>query len=148
MTDKLIDCPNCEEKACCYQTPLNEFHNSYTCFGCGYTTNDLMKNNNDFNFAEFESNLPELYKDIKKVDHQNRVWYPQALNILGKGTVFANGKTKDTWQWAAIKSIELTNEDKENPKFKGQTHKSDSQSLKDFGNDFVEALDYIGFFNV
>ena len=148
MTDKLIDCPKCKERAACYQTPINEFYSAYACFGCGYTTNDLMKEDTDFNFEEFESALPELYKDLKDTDSEKRVWYPQALNIPGKGTVFANGKNKESWQWSSIKSIQLTEEDKKNPKFKGQTHKSDSQSLQDFGNDFIEACDYIGFFNV
>jgi hypothetical protein len=33
-------------------------------------------------------------------------------------------------------------------KFKGKTHKSDSASLKGFENDFFEACDYIGLFEV
>ncbi len=147
MIDKIIDCPNCKEKACCYQTPINEFHNSYACFGCGFTTNDLMQES-EFNFEEFESTLPELYKDLKTLDYENRVWYPQAINILDKGTVFANGKSKDSWQWSAIKTVELTEEEKQNPKFKGQLYKSDSKSLENFGTDFIEACDYIGFFDI
>jgi hypothetical protein len=146
MTDKIIDCPNCEEKASCYQTPINEFHNSYACFGCGFTSNDLMITE-EFDFEKLESSLPELYKDLKTIDSLNRVWYPQAINILEKGTVFANGKSKSDWQWSAIKTIELTEEDKNNPRFKGQVYKSDSKSLQSFGKDFIEACDYIGFFN-
>lgn len=147
MTDKIIDCPNCGEKACCYQTFINEFHSSYACFGCGFTTNDLMRQG-EFNFEEFESTLPELYKDLKKSDSEGRIWYPQAINILEKGTVFANGKNKHSWQWSAIKTIKLTEEEKESPKFKGQFYKSDSKSLKNFGADFIEACDYIGFFDI
>ena len=147
MEDKLIDCTSCGEKSACYQTPINEFHNSYTCFGCGFTTNDLMVKD-EFDFKEFELSLPELYKDLAKSDSQNRVWYPQAINIKGKGTVFANGRNSTEWEWSAIKSIKLTKEDKKNPKFKGQTHKSDSTSLKSFGTDFIEACDYIDFFTL
>ena len=147
MKDKLIDCPNCKEKASCYEIPMNETHNMYMCFGCGYTTNDAMVAG-EFDFEEFESTLPELYKDLKRVDENNRTWYPQAINIVGKGTVFANGKNKDNWQWSAIKSIPLPEEDKDNPRFKNQTHKSDSTTLQNFGTDFIEACDYIGFFNV
>jgi hypothetical protein len=146
MTDKIIDCPNCKEKSACYQIPINEFHNSYMCFGCGFTSNDLMREG-EFNFEEFESSLPELYRDLKCTDSEGRIWYPQAINIQGKGTVFANGKTKDTWEWSAIKSIPLTKKEKSNIRFKGQTHKSDSSSLQSFGKDFIEACDYIGFFN-
>ena len=146
MIDKIIDCPNCEEKAGCYQTQINEFHNSYACFGCGFTTNDLMIEG-EFDFDKFESTLPELYKDLKKVDSSHRVWYPQAINITEKGTVFANGKSKDQWQWSAIKTIQLTEEEKSNPRFKNQAYKSDSKTLQNFGSDFIEACDYIGFFN-
>jgi hypothetical protein len=146
MIDKIIDCPNCKEKACCYQTQINEFHNSYACFGCGFTTNDLMIEG-EFDFNEFESTLPELYKDLKKVDSSHRVWYPQAINITEKGTVFANGKYKDQWQWSAIKTTQLTEEEKSNPRFKNQAYKSDSKTLQNFGSDFIEACDYIGFFN-
>ncbi len=41
-----------------------------------------------------------------------------------------------------------TEEEKEYPKFKGKTHKSDSTSLKGFGNDFFEACDYIELFDL
>ena len=79
---------------------------------------------------------------------RNVVWYPQAINLEGKGTVFLSGHIKDKWQWCAIKSIPLTEEEKNSAIFKNQTHKSDSKSLKYFGKDFVEACDYIGFFNL
>jgi hypothetical protein len=147
MIDKLIDCPLCKEKASCYCSPLNEKHLAYSCFGCGYSSNDLMKDN-EFDIEQFEETLPELYKDLKKVDDKGRYWYPQAINIVGKGTVFANGKTNNSWQWSAIKSVALTEEEKKQPKFKNQTHKSDSSTLKSFEKDFIEALDYIGFFSV
>jgi hypothetical protein len=101
----------------------------------------------EFNFEEFESSLPELYKDLKSLDSEGRVWYPQAINITEKGTVFANGKSKDQWQWSAIQTIQLTEEEKLNPRFKNQVYKSDSKSLQNFGSDFIEACDYIGFFN-
>lgn len=102
----------------------------------------------DFDFEQYESEIPELYKDIKKVDSEGRVWYPNVVNIKGKGTVFANGKTVKDWQWSAIKSVPLTEEEKQMPRFKNQEFKSDSSSLSHFGNDYIEALDYIGFFEV
>ena len=147
MIDQLVDCPLCEQKACCYSTKINETKNSYACFGCGYTTNDLMKEG-QYDIETYEEFIPELYKDLKKIDKDNRVWYPQSINILGKGTVFANGKTKDSWEWSAIKSVPLTEEEKSSPRFKNQTHKSDPVSLKSFEKDFIEALDYIEFFSV
>ena len=147
MTDKLIDCPSCGEKSACYQTPINEYNHAYACFGCGFTTNDLMIID-EFDFEKFESTLPELYKDLKKIDPLDKVWYPQAINLQGKGTVFANGKNKDAWEWSSIKSVLLTEQDKKSDRFKNQTHKSDSSTLKNFGKDFIEACDYINFFDV
>jgi hypothetical protein len=77
-----------------------------------------------------------------------RVWtVAQAINFTEKGSVFANGKSKDQWQWSAIKTIQLTEEEKSNPRFKNQAYKSDSKTLQNFGSDFIEACDYIGFFN-
>jgi len=70
------------------------------------------------------------------------------INIEGKGTVFANGTSKEDWQWSAIKSVLLTEEEKENPKFKGKLFKSDSKTLQNFGNDYFAACDYISFFDV
>ena len=145
MNDHIIDCPNCQEKLACYKTPINEKYSNYCCFGCGYTTSDFMVEGYDFD--QFELGLPELYKDIKTKDSQGRIWYPQVINIKGRGTVFANGKSAESWQWSAIKSVELTEEEKQLPKFKNQTHKSDSTSLQNFGKDFIEACDYIGFFD-
>jgi hypothetical protein len=102
----------------------------------------------EFDFEQYEAEFPELYKDIKYVDEDKRVWYPQVINIENQGTVFANGSSAEDWEWSAIKSIELTEEEKETPKFKGKTHKSDSASLKGFGSDFFDSCDYIGLFEI
>lgn len=147
MTDNLITCPKCKVQESCYSIPFNEFHNSYVCFNCGFQTSDLMREA-EFDFEEYEHELPELYKDIKYKDEEGRVWYPYTINIEGKGTVFANGSSKDNWQWSAIKSILLTEEEKENPRFKGKTYKSDSKTLENFGSDYFAAADYIGFFDI
>jgi hypothetical protein len=143
MIDKLTDCTICDQIGSVYTTPINEFHNSYLCLGCGFTTNDLMTKE-EFNFEEYEKELPQLYVDSKALDNKNRVWYPNVVNILDKGTVFLNGTCTDDAQWSAIKSIELTKEEKKSPKFKGKTHKSDSTTLTDFGSDYLSALEFIG----
>lgn len=147
MTDNLISCPKCGVKESCYTTPINEFHKSYVCFNCGFQTNDLMREG-EFNFEEYENTLPELYKEIKHTDSEGRVWYPHIINVEGKGTVFANGSSKDDWEWSGIKSVLLTKEEKKTPKFKGKEFKSDSSTLKNFGQDYFEACDYIGFFDI
>ena len=141
--DNLIDCPLCGEKAGCYSIKINETKNSYLCLGCGYQSSDLMKEG-EYDVESYEQEMPELYKDMKKVDSSGRVWYPSVVNIQEKGTVFMNGTSTEDSRWSAIKNIELTEEDKQKPIFKGKTHKSDSSSLKDFGNDYLSALEHIG----
>lgn len=146
MQDQLSICPKCQCDGC-YITPINETKNNYFCWGCGFQTNDLMVEG-EFNFVAYEETLPELYKDIKYTDEAGRVWYPISINIPDRGTVFLNGKNKETTEWSAIKVIELTEEEKTQPKYKGLIYKSDPKSLKSFGNDFIEAIDYIGMFNM
>ena len=147
MIDNLTTCDKCKAEDSCYTTSINEFHNSYTCLNCGFHTNDLMVEE-EFNFEEYEAEFPELYKDIKYVDEKNRVWYPYIINIEGKGTVFANGASKEEWEWCGIKSVPLTDEEKESGKFKDKQYKSDSKTLKSFRQDYFEAADYIGFFDL
>jgi hypothetical protein len=140
--DNMIDCPLCGEKGACYSIKMNEFHNTYLCLGCGYQSNDLMKEG-EFDFEGYEQELPELYKQMKKVDKECRVWYPSVVNIQEKGTVFMNGSNVENARWSAIKNVLLTEEEMEKPIFKGKTHKSDSSSLMDFGKDYLSALEYI-----
>ena len=135
--DEMIICPKCGCDAC-YKTQINEVKSSYFCWGCGYQTNDLMKEG-EFDFEGYEEILPELYKDVKHQDEEGRVWYPITINL--------DGKSADTVEWSGIKVIELTEEDKAQPKFKDKKYKSDAKSLKSFGNDFIEACDYIGVFD-
>ena len=142
--DQLIICPLCECDGC-YVTPINETKNNYFCWGCGFQTNDLMKEG-EFDFTAYEETLPELYKDIKGKDDENRVWYPISINLPEKGTVFLNGTDKSNVHWSAIKVISLSEEEKQEPKYKGLTYKSDAKSLQHFGKDFIEACDYIGIF--
>jgi len=145
-TDQLTVCPRCKEEGACYKLPINETMYSYWCLGCGCQTNDMMKEG-EFDIPAYEETLPELYKDLKSTDEEGRVWYPTSINLEGRGTVFANGNSKDNWQWSAIRSIKLTEEEMSEPKFKGKEYKSDAKSLTHFGKDFIEACDYIGIFN-
>lgn len=145
MTDQLTLCPRCGCDGC-YVSPINETKNNYFCWGCGFQTNDLMKEG-EFDFEAYEETLPELYKEVKSVDSEGRVWYPITLNYEDRGTVFLNGTSKDSTHFSAIKTVLLTEEEQTQPKYKGKKYKSDAKSMKHFGNDFIEALDYLGFFN-
>lgn len=141
--DDLINCPLCGEESGCYATNINESQKSYFCLGCGYQSSDLLVSG-EYDQEAYEAEFPYLYRDIKRVDSRNRVWYPSVVNIQEKGTVFANGKNTEDWQWSAIKSTLLTEEDKKKLIFKDKTHKSDSSTLKNFGKDYLSALEYIG----
>jgi len=145
MKDQLTICPKCGCDGC-YVTPINETKLNYFCWGCGFQTNDLMKEG-EFDFVGYEETLPYLYKNIKHTDEEGRVWYPISINIPDKGTVFLNGTSVDDVQWSGIKVVELTEEEKQQPKYKGLAYKSDAKSLQSFGNDFIEACDYVGIFN-
>jgi len=142
--DEMVLCPKCGCDAC-YKAPINEVKSSYFCWGCGYQTNDLMKEG-EFDFEGYEEILPELYKDVKHQDEEGRVWYPITINLEDKGTVFLNGKSADMVEWSGIRVVELTEEEKTQPKFKNKQYKSDAKSLKSFGSDFIEACDYVGVF--
>lgn len=141
--DKLTDCPHCLQIGAVYTTPINEFHNSYLCLGCGFQTNDLMVEG-EYNEEEYEAQLPNLYIDAKKKDDKNRVWYPNVVNIPDKGTVFLNGASAEYTEWSAIINVPLSKQDKKKEIFKDKTHKSDPKSLKNFGQDYLSALEYIG----
>jgi hypothetical protein len=144
LTDKLDTCPKCNCDGC-YISPINETKYSYSCFGCGFYSSDLLIDG-EYDRPEYESELPELYKDLVYTDANNRNWYPQTITI-DSGTVFINGSKEDSWQWSAIKTIDLTEEEMKMPRFLGKNKKSDPKSIKGFGKDFLEALDYIGVFD-
>ncbi|MEI6297055.1 MAG: hypothetical protein WCO84_05430 [bacterium] len=146
--NNLVTCPLCKAEECCTITPLNEFHNNYTCINCGFETNDLMREG-EFDFEEYEApaEFPQLYKDIKQTDDDGRVWYPMTINIKKKGIVYAFGTNVENWQWRSTKSIPLTAAELLMPKFRNQTYKSDPSTTKDFGNDFFEAADHINLFD-
>ena len=141
--DKLTDCPHCKQIGAVYTTPINEFHDSYLCLGCGYQTNDLLIEG-EYQFEEYEAELPQLFIDAKKIDENKKVWYPNVVNIPDKGTVFLNGTNVEESQWSAILNVKLKAADKKKPMFKGKTHKSDSSTMKNFGKDYLSALEYIG----
>jgi transcription elongation factor Elf1 len=144
MEDKLITCDHCGSDMC-YSVKINEEAWAYSCTGCGFTANDLIKED-EYDIEKFEEIMPELYKDLKYVDHEGKVWYPMVIQN-DEGLVFIDGNSKDNWGWGAIKNRPLTEEEeqlyikeeKEVPPFK-----SDSDTLKHFGKDgFLEAINYV-----
>ena len=145
LKDNLTICSRCGSDAC-YEHKAGSEYTIHMCYGCGFTTNTLMKTDSEFLEEQIEV-LPELYKDLMYVDGEGKNWMPSTINIHDKGMVFINGKTTKDWKWAAVKAIEIPENEKE--KFsdvdKKATHKIDMSTLKEFDEkDFMEALSYIG----
>jgi ribosomal protein L37E len=128
MTEKLITCPRCGSNAC--HEASNEKFTMWSCFGCGFTSNSTMT---DEHAPTAEETLPELYKALKFKDEKGYHWYPIALTFDDKSMVFAEGTSTEDWKWSAVKS---------------KDGKADMTTKSEFEErDFMEALDYVGYFN-
>ena len=144
--DNLIECKHCGSDAC-YVTENSPTVKTYSCFGCGYTTNSLMKEGEEF-YNEQISVLPELYKDVMFKDKDGLVWMPTTINLPQQGMVFYNGTSKENAKWSAVKAVEIKEEEKEkykNKKGEHYTHRMDMTTLQSYEmREFMDALSYIG----
>ena len=146
--DNLINCSRCDSDAC-YVEEVNQDIKTYFCYGCGFQTNSLMKEGEEF-YNQQISILPELYKDLLNKDDNETVWMPSTINLPQQGMVFANGPSKNDWGWAAVKAVPVKEEEKEKypiPNQKGKFYewRMDMTTLKMFvKRDYMEALSYIG----
>jgi hypothetical protein len=139
--DNLTTCPRCSSDAC-YVDEVNKDIKTYFCYGCGFQTNSLMKEGEEFYTLQTET-LPELYKDLISEDENGLKWMPSAINVQDKGMVFANGTSVGDWKWSAVKAIPLQEDDKKLTE--DQTHKMDMETKKDFvEREYMDALSYIG----
>jgi hypothetical protein len=147
MVDKLVTCKRCGGN-CCYESKVKRL-TTWNCLGCGFTTNNQLKYESAYQ-KEYETTLPELYKDLAFLDVDNMVWYPCVINFPEKGMVFAQGTSVENWGWTGILTVQVTEEEKEKFKKPGVeneyfTHKMDAKTTKMF-KEFMEAADYIGIF--
>ena len=127
MKETLSICPRCGGNAC--HEASNDRLTVWSCFGCGFTSNSTLTEDN---LETTESVMPQLYIDLKFKDENGYHWYPSTVILEDKSMVFADGKNKDEWQWAGVQSKE---------------EKADMSTVKYFEEkEFMEALDYIGFF--
>jgi hypothetical protein len=146
MTDNLIICSHCGSD-CCYVTENSPTVKTYSCFGCGFTTNSLMKEGEEFYNQQIEV-LPELYRDVMFKDAEGKYWFPTTINSPQQGMVFYNGTNKENAKWAAVKAVPVLEEEKEkykNKKGEYYSHRMDMTTMRGFeSKDFMEALSYIG----
>jgi len=146
--DNLIICPHCGSDACYVQENAPEIK-TYSCFGCGFTTNSLMKEENEF-YEQQLAVLPELYKDVMFKDEDGLMWMPTTINLPQQGMVFYNGTTKENAKWSAVKAVKVAEEEKEKYPIKGKPgefyeYRMDMSTMMNYEKkDFMEALSFIG----
>jgi hypothetical protein len=146
--DNLTICKRCGSDACYTQEVTPEIINQF-CYGCGFQTNTLMKEGEEF-FEQQKELLPELYKDIIYKDENDQMWMPSMINVPDKGMVFANGTDPSNWKWAAVKAVAVTEEEKHKYPIKGKKDqyyefRMDMTTMMPFGEkEFMDALSYIG----
>ena len=146
--DNLVDGPF-GSNACYEQTFEQEGKQitTWLCFGSGYTTSTLMTEGSK-PVEDLLETSPELYKDLMHIDEQKRVWFQATIALPNKGMVFVDGTSTKDWQWSAVLSVPLTEEERKSGKFpQGQTFKMNVKEAKKFdkGN-FMDALEVIGFY--
>ncbi len=150
MNDRLEICPKCGSDAC-YVTEVNEKINNYFCYGCGFQTNSLMKEGHPMLEDQLKI-IPELYKDLKYEDEENKIWLPSTINIPDKGMIFCNGTSIKQWGWAAVKAVEVTEEEREkypihNKKDQYHKHRMDMNTLQLFvETNYLDAIFYLDLF--
>ena len=139
--DQLTECTRCNSDAC-YTQEINKDITLEMCYGCGFISNSLMKQGNDF-FKEQMEVLPELYKALlDEEEDTGKIWMPSTINIEDKGMVFADGTGRDNWKWGAVKAIPVTKEESE--KYKGKKFRPDMSTIRHFEErDYMDALSYI-----
>ena len=108
--DELIKCIKCSSDAC-YKQEVNEDIVNYMCYGCGFISNTLMKEGEEYWEQQLMA-LPELYKDLIFEDENNQKWIPNVVNQPEQGMIFVNGSNKEDWKWSAAKSIEVKDVEK------------------------------------
>ena len=148
MVDNLTICNHCDSDAC-YITENGPNVKTYSCFGCGYTSNSLMKEGEEFYEKQLEV-LPELYKDVMFKDKDGMIWMPTTINFPQNGMVFYNGTNKENAKWAAVKAVRVLPEEKEKYPIKGKPGeyyewRMDMSTIKGYEmKEFMDALSYIG----
>ena len=147
--DEIIECPKSGGNLC-YKIQLSPDVNQYLSLSCGFYSNSLMKEGEEF-YEQTIEGLPELHKDLLWKDEKTGLtWAPNLINSPNQGMVFAQGTDKDNWGWMAVKAIKIEEEDRKNHPFPGKPgmfleYKMDMKSGKLFKErDYLDALSHIG----
>jgi len=149
--EEIINCPKSGGDLC-YKTQVTPDIYNFMSLSCGFWTNSLMKEGEEFYETQMET-LPELYKDLAWIDEKTGLtWIPNTINQPGLGMVFANGSNTQNWGWAAVKAIKIPKNERKKHPIPGKPeefmeYKMDMANMRVFSErDYIEALDYIGIF--
>jgi len=125
--------------------PANNIE-SRICMETGFTTSDKFKIGSP-TITEYESMIPQLYKDTKYTDNLlEQVWYLSTMRTA-VGCLYADGNTKDDFVWKLAEVKELTSEERKEYPVEGKTdeyhtHIVDIDNAEEFPkNDFKSAID-------
>ena len=146
--DNLSICKRCGSD-CCYIQEVSPTVKNYSCLGCGFITNSLMKKGEQF-FEEQMEVLPNLYKELMGEDGDGLIWMPSTVNVHEKGMVFANGTSANDWKWAGVKAVEVSKSEEKKfpiPGKKNEFYKwrMSMETMKEFDErDYIGALEYVG----
>jgi hypothetical protein len=147
--EEIINCPKSGGDLCYKVQVAPEIYN-YMSISCGFWTNSFMTEDHEFYIQQMET-LPELYKDLAWTDPKTGlIWLPNTINVEDKGMVFANGTDASNWRWAAVKAIELLEEEQKNHPIPGKPgqfmkYKMDMKNMQVFAErDYMDALSFIG----
>jgi len=163
--DKLVNSPICNSDAC-YESEFMTADGpikTWLCMTSGYTSNTTMTENSEELKFTLE-HTADLIKDLRQ-DHEPPgggevlAWFPTAITMPNKGMVFPEPvkgtstlEGKPDWQWTVVKSIPVTEEEKE--KFPDPTNpgtfyknKMDMKNMKRYDKlCFMDAAEDLGMF--
>ena len=165
LGDKLVNSPICDSNAC-YESEFmteNGPVKTWLCMTSGYTSNTTMKTNSE-TVKLVEETTADLIKDLRQ-DHEPPgggevlAWFPTAITMPNKGMIFPEPvkgtstlEGKPDWQWTVVKSIPITEEEKEkfpDPTNPGTFYKSkmDMKNMKRYDKlCFMDAAEELGMF--
>ena len=157
--DKLVVCKCCGSDACYKSefTTQDGLINTWLCMTCGFTTNSTMTADSEGLKQTLELTA-DLIKDLRQ-DHDGLAYFPTAITMPSKGMIFpepvkgtSNLNGKPDWQWTVVKSIPVTEEEKEkypDPTNPGTFYKNkmDMKNMKRYDKlCFMDAAEEMGMF--
>ena len=84
--DEIVNCPKSGGDIC-YRVQVNNEISNYMSLSCGFISNTLMKEGEEYYEQSMES-MPELYKDLAWTDPKtDMIWIPNTINEIGRAHV-------------------------------------------------------------